>query len=663
MSKVRWLHFSDLHMNIDGVETKVMREKLLRYLADEKLWCDYVFFSGDLRNAPDGEFPKDMVEYLKKIVETVGGTPEKTFIVPGNHDIVREDKERVAAIKRMHFNGNKEDKGYYNSSEGKVRTEDICAISRGKKAFVEVMKNFYGEDSERVKCYSNSFQPHFLISTDDFDVFHVDSTISYAKGQERDLILGMDYIYNMVKERNNKKVTVVLTHYSYDFLTRDEQSMLLTIMGGERKFLWLAGHEHNDLIRNQRDAFYELQAGNLLKEQGAKSCVLYGEIDICSGEGSVKGYCWFSPDGWAEYPIMNKRTGLSEYRFSLGQYDDFEQQIKSIVDETYGEKEGKTYILSLENLNENENVLKDIPEEALDEIKRQLGSRLNGTESKKEVILMFLAEAQMSMNSNRRYECMPIFQNVVRGVYEGYIYVDNEVAATDKVEITHFFIDWQDKFVIKGENYWYEIITIESKIVFINGGYDLSPMQNVEERLYAFRKIEKLAKANSLFIKMLEYEEYNLMIDCLNIFHNNNERKLNIDRILFWIDEMKKVSKIQSWFGIQFKLPCKAKDEEHIAIQILSDAIDRKCCCILPGIPDKMVIFKKRFQIKHETELEHLHDLPELKLFGYVFKPKKLYLTTEQYRWNKFKKVWESKYGGVALGVEFEVETSNVDDV
>ncbi len=110
MSKVRWLHFSDLHMNIDGVETKVMREKLLRYLADEKLWCDYVFFSGDLRNAPDGEFPKDMVEYLKKIVETVGGTPEKTFIVPGNHDIVREDKERVAAIKRMHFNGNKEDK-------------------------------------------------------------------------------------------------------------------------------------------------------------------------------------------------------------------------------------------------------------------------------------------------------------------------------------------------------------------------------------------------------------------------------------------------------------------------------------------------------------------------------------------------------------------------
>lgn len=62
-------------------------------------------------------------------------------------------------------------------------------------------------------------------------------------------------------------------------------------------------------------------------------------------------------------------------------------------------------------------------------------------------------------------------------------------------------------------------------------------------------------------------------------------------------------------------------------------------------------------------ELEHLHDLPELKLFGYVFKPKKLYLTTEQYRWNKFKKVWKSKYGGVALGVEFEVETSNVDDI
>ncbi|MBR5565238.1 MAG: metallophosphoesterase [Roseburia sp.] len=659
MSKVRWLHFSDLHKNVDSVETKVMREKLLSYLAGKEIFCDYVFFSGDLRNAPDGEFPEDTTEYLKKIVEIVGVTPENTFIVPGNHDVVRDDKERMAAIKRMHFNGVVKDNGYYNSSEGKIRDEDIYAISRGKEAFVEVMKDFYGEDSERVKCYSDSGQPHFLISTEDFDVYHVDSTISYAKGQERDLILGMEYIYNLIKERNNDKITVILTHYSYDFLTRDEQSMLLTIMGGERKFLWLAGHEHNELIRIQRDAFYELQAGNLLKETGTKSCVLYGEIDTCTGEGIVKGYCWFSADGWAEYPIMNKKTGSNEYPISLGEHDDFERQIKKIVDKAYEDEEGTTYILNLGNLNEN--VLKDIPEEGLDEIKRQLGDRLVGTESKKEVISLFLAEVQMSMNSNRRYECMPMFQDVVRGVYEGYIYVDNEVAATDKVQITHFFIDWQDKFIVKGEHYWYEIITVGGEPAFITNRYDLSPMQNVEERLYAFRKIEKLVKANRIFVRMIGHEEYNLTVDCLRFLHNSDEWEMNIDMTMFWIDEMQKVSKIQSWFGIQFKLPRKASDEEHVAIQILSDAIDRKSCCTLPGIPDKMVVLKKRFQIEHEMELDVLIDLPNLELFGYVFRPIKQYLTPEQYKWNSSKKVWESKYGGVALGVEFEVETSKAD--
>ena len=37
-----------------------------------------------------------------------------------------------------------------------------------------------------------------------------------------------------------------------------------------------------------------------------------------------------------------------------------------------------------------------------------------------------------------------------------------------------------------------------------------------------------------------------------------------------------------------------------------------------------------------------------------------MYLTPEQYKWNNSKKVWESQYGGVALGVEFEVETSEI---
>ena len=32
MSRIRWIHFSDLHLNLTGTETKRLRENLLEYL-------------------------------------------------------------------------------------------------------------------------------------------------------------------------------------------------------------------------------------------------------------------------------------------------------------------------------------------------------------------------------------------------------------------------------------------------------------------------------------------------------------------------------------------------------------------------------------------------------------------------------------------------------
>lgn len=43
MKKIRWLHFSDIHLNKTGVETRRMRHALIPYLRKLQLQCDYVF--------------------------------------------------------------------------------------------------------------------------------------------------------------------------------------------------------------------------------------------------------------------------------------------------------------------------------------------------------------------------------------------------------------------------------------------------------------------------------------------------------------------------------------------------------------------------------------------------------------------------------------------
>lgn len=44
MSRIRWIHFSDLHLNLTGTETKRLRENLLEYLDTIVGKIDYAFF-------------------------------------------------------------------------------------------------------------------------------------------------------------------------------------------------------------------------------------------------------------------------------------------------------------------------------------------------------------------------------------------------------------------------------------------------------------------------------------------------------------------------------------------------------------------------------------------------------------------------------------------
>lgn len=56
MSKIHWLHLSDIHLNKRDVDSRRMRNRLLDYIKELGTQIDYIFITGDLRYAPMGEF-------------------------------------------------------------------------------------------------------------------------------------------------------------------------------------------------------------------------------------------------------------------------------------------------------------------------------------------------------------------------------------------------------------------------------------------------------------------------------------------------------------------------------------------------------------------------------------------------------------------------------
>lgn len=653
MSIIRWLHISDLHRNRTGVETENIRSKLLDNLKklDDKL--DYVFFAGDLFYAPSGyNCVEEISSYLSDIMSVVQLPKERLFIVPGNHDIDIKNTNRIQTIQRFLDNSC----NYYQSSDGKISEKDAAAFADGKKHFLNVIKKMYGEDSERASLYMNNKNPHFIVETENLNIIHLDSTLLYDNQHQKDMIVGTYWFHDLIKNLNKEKISVILTHYSFDYLLREEQKQIVELMHDNNIQIWFAGHEHDTLVRQQWDCFFEFQSGSFVLEDGTKNCFLLSELNLETGKGMTTAQYWVSPSGWALYPYISK-TGedKSKYNFTIRSKRNLKESTQvsasnipiRCIDED-------TFAVNLYDLNQNN--LSNVSNEELDEIKEQLGSRLRGYEKREEIVQLFSDEIRMTLNSKKRYECMPLFQSVLRDKYDGYIFLDKDIAPIDRVKIHHYFFEDFDRYVIYGKKYVLEFITNKDTPIEIAYSYNLSDLHNVNDRLYLFRKILSIASANHIYVK---FE----MTDSTSICHDLDIEQIignkwieNRESIQFWINRMEKIARIEEYYNVKFDLPTKATEQDYEAVDILSSSIDRECCCTISGIPLEKSILNRKIIFSEEIDLENASSLPDISLFQYTFVPNKHYLIPCELYWNKTRKLWETKSGGIPTGVEFIVE-------
>ncbi|MBD5099243.1 MAG: leucine-rich repeat protein [Clostridiales bacterium] len=318
MGTIQWLHFSDLHLNKKGVETRRLRNKLPEYLRGLNINCDYAFCTGDIRYAPSGNFPENSIEYIQNICDAVHVPIDHLFMIPGNHDIDRAAAGRDNAVCRVHNATDQGDSGYYHPMDGEIRMDDLVYIANGQTDYVKLIRKLYSNVPARAKLYGSAVCPHFTVVTNDLNIVHLDSTITYSTNQTHDLVVGTEFLMNALEQTDKRKPTILLTHYSFDFLNRDEQKQILSLLQDYHVQLWLAGHEHKHLCRLQRDYFHEFQCGNLVLESGAYSCVLIGSLDLATGIGEICVHAWFPQQDWTRYPFV--RTGTdnnSIYPFKL----------------------------------------------------------------------------------------------------------------------------------------------------------------------------------------------------------------------------------------------------------------------------------------------------------------------------------------------------------
>lgn len=324
MSKIRWIQLSDLHFGKESPFCKNSRDALQKFFLEKHEEIDFIFVTGDIIYAAEANTPakrkrayKEAEDNLKSICRTLWGEDdivrkiaERVFIVPGNHDLIR-DPARIALMEQLL-------KNYSAGRDGKIDASYLANTQNAMGSFCTFYKRFASKDN--VSKMQNKM--HFVVETDQVNILHINTCISSSNDtDDGKLIIGYDLINDALSSIQNNKPTIAIAHHNFDFLDRQEQRKLELVLKERNICLYLCGHAHereSNLIvhYNQRKMLYTYTCGTLMAEDGGNheinTSIFFGEMDVDSKSGQIKSYIWDLENGWhedADFGLVQNITG------------------------------------------------------------------------------------------------------------------------------------------------------------------------------------------------------------------------------------------------------------------------------------------------------------------------------------------------------------------
>ena len=222
MSKIHWIHISDLHLNMVGTQTSTLRDDLPSYIQNiaKKEKTQYIFITGDLRFAKKNKFSDNTTCYFEKLRSAAGIDKQSQFFVVGNHDVDRKNRTRLKAITEVEET--------YFENDSVISSNLIKGLKAGRTGLLNQLRGILTE--EQYALHANPKILHFLVKTNDLNIVHVDSTVTYSDKRKNDFIIGSYALREVLQSCDKDKPTIILSHYPPSSLEPNEEKAVLKIL-------------------------------------------------------------------------------------------------------------------------------------------------------------------------------------------------------------------------------------------------------------------------------------------------------------------------------------------------------------------------------------------------------------------------------------------------
>lgn len=273
---LRFLHLSDLHLrpgNVRAYDQERVLNGLLAYLERERERAplDVIFLTGDVAYSGSAEEYTHAAGFLRRLLEVTGVTPDRFFVVPGNHDVERSQGRWL-----LRTLGSDEDASQFFVEEGNRRWH-----AQKFSAYHKAMSELFGtERGHGLRCGEKAVE---VIDIRGVRVAVAAFNSAWFAQDDEDaskLWLGeanVDLAGQHIRRQKGVALSVALMHHPIEALAEQERDNVE--MHLERNFdLLLRGHLHKDKIRgihSARGGYLEIAAPSAY--QGSKwpnGCVL-----------------------------------------------------------------------------------------------------------------------------------------------------------------------------------------------------------------------------------------------------------------------------------------------------------------------------------------------------------------------------------------------------
>lgn len=331
---IRLLHLSDFHFtadpkdggspvkaaNRDAVNSSLL-EQIEKLVKDGQTY-DLIVITGDIAFGGKKEEYTVAADFCKNLLVTTGLSADRLFVVPGNHDVIRDQ------VKKTHLK-------WYAFS----KLEEVSDILNDDDYFPILMRKFanYREFANSVmnrKLYDES--KYFYVekvslqksgTTVGINILGLNSVLfcGYDGDDNQKLVFGRPQIDATLRDRDkNAALSVALFHHPfhdphmpcYNPVNAEAENRLTHAAD-----LILTGHLHtpkNSFVQTGAGAAIHIQAGASFESRDSQNAFDVIELDLATGKGQVQFYKYLSSDHiWIKNNEVNPHHENGVFHFEI----------------------------------------------------------------------------------------------------------------------------------------------------------------------------------------------------------------------------------------------------------------------------------------------------------------------------------------------------------